>query len=356
MNEHFYTVEDLVLDDSFVAFCLKQNKEHPSHWETVIRDHPGQQAVFAEAENLVWLLHGGLTRAEVNREIENVRRQLQQRNVDQVEETTGPPHQLSADYSITGQGRIRSHRFKRWIPYAAAVMLLFLIGFGWYRYTGKEGGNNTGGPVLASFESPFGQRKTISLPDGSTVILNANSRLSYKQDFNQHNRELELVGDAFFRVAENAELPFVVRTRQVSTTALGTEFYVRSQPAGKDRIGIDLLKGKVKVAAPGKELVLLPGEKAISESTILRKENFETAQLQQWLKGEIVFEQTPVLAAIQQLEDWYNVTISIQKQGLENKAVSGRYRNAPLHDILHVICFTINRQFSVAGNTITIEK
>ena len=106
----------------------------------------------------------------------------------------------------------------------------------------------------------------------------------------------------------------------------------------------------------GNEVVLLPGESATSDGAAIRKGTFDVAFLQQWLEGQIVFEQTPVLAAIQQLEDWYNVEINIQKEGLEDQYISGRYNNVSLQDIVKVICFTINRQYSVAANTITIEK
>ena len=62
MPGHIYTIEELMLDDSFISYCLSTGAAVPSHWRTIIRDNPGQQKTFDEAKKLVLSLHGGLSR------------------------------------------------------------------------------------------------------------------------------------------------------------------------------------------------------------------------------------------------------------------------------------------------------
>lgn len=361
MEGHVYTVEELMLDESFVSFCLKKDTPTPSHWETIIRDHPEQTETFAEAKKLILLLHGGLSKSDVNREIENVRRELRERSRMEMEAYAGADASLSAGYVVNAEGLIKRSPVKRVVAFAVAACLLVFLTVQLLLATDQPTDSVAVQVERTHFKSPFGKRRNVHLPDGSTVLLNGNSDISYTNKFNQDKREINLTGDAFFIVAKNPAKPFVVTANNISTTALGTAFYVLGQRAGKKSVTVELVEGKVNVTTTGAKtnstgVLLLPGEKAITTDGVsLQKEKFDSTALQAWVQGRLVFDNTPVVTAIEQLERWYSVDITVQKEGLGNFVINGRYNNAALEDILKVICFSINRRFRISGNNITIQ-
>ena len=135
-------------------------------------------------------------------------------------------------------------------------------------------------------ENPSGQKSRIFLPDGSSVTLNAESKISYPEKFSDSIRIVSLVGEAFFDVVKNDNKPFIVNSEDLSTTVLGTSFNVRAFDA--DPITLVALKvGKVKVeiinnTEYAKAMFLDPGEVITydkSESRVL-KNKFDEEILQ----------------------------------------------------------------------------
>lgn len=363
MQTHIYTVEELMLDDSFVSWCLNNNDANvSSHWQTIIRDNPLQAEVFNEAKELIKLLRGGLSKNEVSRQIEKVRQELQQRKTAPAD--NNPLHyspSLSSTLIVTGNGKIKRKVFRLITVSAAAACLFFLIIWGFSGVKTSDDLLTKKFTPAMNFQSELGKRHHVTLPDGSEVILNSNSSISLDKDFNKSRREVKLTGDAFFKVAKNLSKPFVVFADNISTVALGTEFYVHDKPDNRESIKIELLKGKVKVETMKKtglqkNIILIPGESAETTDGInLQKKTFDQAYLRNWINGTISFEKKPVLDALRELETWYAVKIQVNEDGLKNRRISGTYNNASIQDLLKVICFSINRQFYVSGNTFIIE-
>lgn len=363
MPGHIYTIEELMLDDSFISYCLSIGAAVPSHWRNIIRDNPGQQKTFDEARKLVLSLHGGLSRPEVNRQIDIVRRKLKERSETSMEIQPEQGPSLSSEFVVTGDGQIKRKVFKTILSYTGVMCLLVIAA--WFFIFRSDDQSSVKPPSLAqtlSYQSPLGQRQTISLPDGSIVILNSNSSISLNDDFNKEKREIRLTGDAFFKVAKDAKRPFVVYSENIATTALGTEFYVHGKKDGDKGIQVDLLEGKVQIAdikknAANGAIILLPGESGKSiKGFDLSKGSFESLHLRSWINGRISFNETPVLKAFKQLENWYGIKINVRKKGLEQRSIiASEYQEASLQDILKVICFSINSKYSFADNKVIIE-
>ena len=363
MNGHIYSVEELLMDDSFVNWCLSGNQKASSHWVTIIQDNQEQAEIFKEAKELIKLLHGGLSENEIHRQIEIVRLQLNKRKDTEEISDVQIQHEdsPSSNFHITPKGKIKRNVFKlAAVPVAAACLLLIVAGIFFFRAK----------PISQSaydflqpleFKGLMGQRRYITLSDGSQVILKSNSSITIGSSFNKSRRAVKLRGDAYFKVAENHEKPFIVFTGGISTSALGTSFYIHNKFNEGEGIAINLLNGKVKVENEDKksfdkEIILLPGESAESTDGVrLTKTKFDQAALRNWIKGSISFDKTPIPEAIQQLENWYGVEIKLNKEGLKNRMISGIYDNEPLEQLLKVICFSINRNFHISGNTFIIE-
>jgi ferric-dicitrate binding protein FerR (iron transport regulator) len=100
--------------------------------------------------------------------------------------------------------------------------------------------------TYTEIRAPFGARTEIILPDGSAVWLNAGSKIKYMNVFNRDNREIQLNGEAYFKVTKNTDLPFDVKTGDLSIQALGTEFNVKSYD-DEDIIETTLVEGKIAI-------------------------------------------------------------------------------------------------------------
>ncbi len=363
MQKHIYTVEELMLDESFVSWCLNDNTKISSHWQTIIKENQSQAEVFNEAKELIKLLHGGLSKNEVNRQIEKVRLQLQERKKMQMDEetTSGQEIVLSSNFTVTKDGRIKRNLFRVLTISAAAACLFFLMiwGFSAIKNTDDLIANEFKPGII--FQSALGQRRNVTLPDGSEVILNSNSNLTLGANFNESRRDVKLTGDAFFKIAKNASKPFVVLANEIQVVALGTEFYVHGNHNNNEEAKIDLLEGKVQVetndkASAKKNLILLPGESAKTDDGInLHKTIFDKTYLEDWINGNILFDNIPVTDAFEKLQSWYDVEIKVDNEGLKNYKVSGEYNNATVQDILKVICFSINKKFIISGNRFVIQ-
>lgn len=356
MPGHIYTIEELMLDDSFISYCLSTGAAVPSEWRKIIRENPDQERTFEEAKKIVLALHGGLGRIEVNRQIEIVRQQLKQRNSTAESRQLEESPSLSSDFIITDKGEIKRRIVKRILSYVLTASLLVVAGWWFFLKSAPQSEK----PLVQemSYQSPLGQRQTINLPDGSVVILNSNSQVQLADDFNTTKREIHLTGDAFFKVAKDAKKPFIVYAGNIVTTALGTEFYIHSKD---NSVQVDLLEGKVKVEnikknVPGTSLVLFPGETGrISGETNLLKQSFDSLQLRSWLNGRLSFNETPLPKVLKQLEAWYDVEIKVRKSELKGLSLNGDYQDAPLQDILKVICFSLNSRYTFIDNTVIIE-
>ncbi len=146
--------------------------------------------------------------------------------------------------------------YRRILSYAAVIALLIFSG---YMFLQPEKVT----PIAQVTENTTsGQAREISLPDGSTVMLSANSELNYR--FSDSKREIELIGHARFEVARNENAPFTVNTASTKVTVLGTGFDVDAYPNSDVKIYVN--HGKVKVENDQQEAILIKNQGVISRN------------------------------------------------------------------------------------------
>src|SRR5690606_27434179 len=169
---------------------------------------------------------------------------------------------------------LRSERKRgasRRITYRVTAAALLLIGiFGAWLFVAPLEENKAEEPVEITLTAPQGVKLTKVLPDGSKVILNSNSSVTYSDGFTEDKRELKLQGEAFFQVAKDPFRPFQVRLGDGVATALGTSFNVTYNSL-ELATELSLVTGKVqlevKINGTTKAVKLNPGEKARYVST-----------------------------------------------------------------------------------------
>lgn len=243
---------------------------------------------------------------------------------------------------------------------AASVILLFFLANAWYGHLLKSKSDNTQPefiPVLITKQNPKGQKSQIILPDSSIVYLNADSKLSYWQNFAE-GREVKLIGEAFFEVKTDSLNPFVVKSPRLLSTALGTSFNVSAYPDQPVET-VSLATGKILVANSfaSQSIVLHPGEGTIfkEKSEKLSKIPINADLPALWTKGILHFEKVSWSEVIVLLERWYGVTIHVSGTWSDPLCSGSFEQNEYLSNVLKVLGHSIGFSHSINGKNVTIH-
>ena len=185
--------------------------------------------------------------------------------------------------------------------------------------------------------TPAGTTTSVTLGDGTQVLLSANSRLSYDKDFTDKKREVTLVGEARFSVAKDANRPFIVRTEQIQTQVLGTVFDVKAYP--QTPADVTLYEGKVEVSLNGNSPRLMqPGEQA----TISKEGKLQLAKASseqgKWAEGEFAFDNKELMEVMIEIASWYNISVACQHSRLLKERIYFRMSHErSIEEILEVL-------------------
>lgn len=173
----------------------------------------------------------------------------------------------------------------------------------------------SGEPEMKTISTPRGKDYELVLSDGTVVLLNADSKITFPTRFTGENRTVKLVGEAYFKVSKNKHRPFIVETGNLYTKVLGTEFNLKAYPHSD--VNVTLIKGSVAVNAEGKEVMLKPGQNAeYSEDKDIEVTTVDTEGYIQWKDGYFYFDNVPLIDVVRDLGRWYNVNIEIRNNSL----------------------------------------
>ena len=170
-------------------------------------------------------------------------------------------------------------------------------------------------PEMKTISTPRGKDYELVLSDGTVVLLNADSKITFPTRFTGDKRTVKLVGEAYFKVSKNKHRLFIVETGNLYTKVLGTEFNLKAYPHSD--VNVTLIKGSVAVNAEGKEVMLKPGENAeYSENKDIEVTTVDTEGYIQWKDGYFYFDNVPLIDVVRDLGRWYNVNIEIRNNSL----------------------------------------
>ncbi len=232
--------------------------------------------------------------------------------------------------------------------------------------------------------TPYGAKSEVKLADGTVVILNAGSKIKYKNDFNSVNRDLVLEGEAYFKVAKNADLPLVVNAGNINIKATGTEFNVKAY-SDEEIVETTLVEGHVEISQTGKgdnmrSLELKPCQKAIytrgsdklllkdileSEplavksakiptSNILISPKADVDQVTAWTKNKLIIRSEKLENLCIKLQRKYDVTILFGDEEIKKNKFSGVLLDETLQQVLDVIKLTAPIDYTLKGKVVTL--
>lgn len=235
------------------------------------------------------------------------------------------------------QKKIRKQKQKRlWqivLPVAAAIILLLLIPT-FYQSNNKETGQ------LYTYLSN-NNKSEFQLKDGTRVILNKNSKLTYSEAYGKEKRHVELVGEGYFEVTKNTQKPFEVQIGNASIKVLGTIFNVEAIE-NDEYITATLIKGSIRFESPKQQIILSPNQQLRFEKSTQQIDvsSVDTEQEIAWKDDLFKYKSISFTSLLKDLEKRYKVKFTILNKKLTDPAVtlSGTFtQEQSLEQILQVI-------------------
>lgn len=171
---------------------------------------------------------------------------------------------------------------------------------------------------------PKGGEYTVSMPDGTKVWVNSQSRLRYPVAFGDTGREVYLEGEAYFEVAKDESRPFRIRTKEgVTIEVLGTSFNVRSYTDEEETETV-LESGSVRMAKDADTVVLSPGHRALFRpGQAIQVTEVETELHTAWRNGQYIFKDATVETILKQLARWYDLEVFYSDEAAKGVTFSG---------------------------------
>ena len=202
---------------------------------------------------------------------------------------------------------------------------------------------------------PRGGENTVILADGTTVHLNAGSKLTYPVRFVGKRRLVALEGEAYFDVAEDENHPFVVRTHLGDVIVLGTAFNVNAY-INASVCYTTLVRGKVQFSAPNVEAItLLPGEQAVVSANGSEKRTVDLEEYVGWVEGLYVFNNRSLGEIMETFERWYDIQVYYETENLRNITYSGSLkRYGTINSFLEALELTGDLTYKISGRNILI--
>ncbi len=200
-------------------------------------------------------------------------------------------------------------------------------------------GHDAGASHILSLSTPKGGTYQIVLPDGTKVWLNSASVLRYPSQFSDSERIVELEGEAYFEVARNASIPFLVHTKSQTVEVLGTQFNI-SAYGDEGGTQTTLVAGKVQVAMRNTRhsVLLAPGEQSVLNGDTFIKRSVNVAAYIGWKNGVFYFDETPLQSAMTQLSRWYDVEVVYKHNDAPESHFYGEIdKNKPLSEVLDIL-------------------
>ncbi|MBI9067660.1 MAG: FecR domain-containing protein [Salinivirgaceae bacterium] len=199
----------------------------------------------------------------------------------------------------------------------------------------------------------------VTLPDGSIINLNANSKITYGKDFGTANREITLKGEGFFEVVSNKNMPFIISAQGATIQVLGTQFNVKAYK-NQEEVKVTVIEGVVELSEakqPTKKTVLLAGETGIymkKKKAIKKKPSNDLNDIS-WKTKYLSFENTPLNQVIDILNNTYHKDFVVDNKVKDCK-VTVAFRDKDLASVLKVLKSTLelhitlnNQVFYITG-------
>ncbi|MBX2873697.1 MAG: FecR domain-containing protein [Saprospiraceae bacterium] len=299
-SEQFETIEELVNNPKFIHW-VRQGK-HNLFWKQWRRDNPDKEELLNNARFYLEQLSFQAPKVE-QAEIE--------------EALQGVWNSIEAGETVGGEFKRQkaSRRLFLTYPWRIAAAILFLMAASWIGWQFMSS-------PFQVYKTAYGETKAVTLPDGSSVMLQANSTLKVAKDWEKEDSRLtQLEGEAFFTVEKSQgkfPVKFVVATDDYKVEVLGTQFNVLNRQAEQR---IVLVEGKIQLRTEQEDIVLAPNE-MVQLSSATKKYEKTTVQIAEhtaWAQGQLLLNNTPLIEMARMLRDNYGFEVRFSEDVDQNQ-------------------------------------
>lgn len=330
------TLKSLMTNESFQGWLSNTDSaEENKQWSDWLKSDPRHREIYREALEL-WQLgqFKSASLPDVNQEWKKLQHRLNLKT-----EKSASIIDLSAKKASS---RWEFSARSSWLRYGAIAAALLLIFLTWHPFPRIMYKNSH---AFQTISTEYGQRVKITLPEGTTIILNANSTLHYPTEWTEKTlRQFKLQGEAYFIVTSNPRNKFIVTTNDGKVQVTGTRFAVYERGLGT-RVAVE--DGHVEVVVTSET----PDD--VSSTSVLLKSG-DMVQFQEgnqslnpqsvnilvytsWWSDQLVFDNSPFKDIVGRLKETYGVNIEIRDDGLLKRRLSGSIENTSLQIITEAL-------------------
>jgi ferric-dicitrate binding protein FerR (iron transport regulator) len=238
---------------------------------------------------------------------------------------------------------------------AAAFILLPLLVFGFYQLVLKPSDFGSS-EVFNTVVADSGQIRSIKLPDGTKVWLNAASSIKYPAAFTGNERHVYIKGEVYFEVVKDAAKPFrvsIIDQPDKEVKVLGTHFNVKAYP-DEPAIQTTLLEGSVMIRNKNQVDTLKPGEQAIvTNNGIAKAMDVDTGKITAWVSSKFNFRNDDIKTIMRELARWYKIEVSYRGEIPGNSFIATIRRDVELSTVLKSL-MEYGIKYEINGNKVTI--
>ncbi|POY37925.1 hypothetical protein C3K47_05205 [Solitalea longa] len=373
--EKIYSIEELIIDDTFINYCYNANAHDVEKWNAYINSN--NQADVEEAKRFVYGLGNMLASSQVNEsfrkfkslteDISHVTKvkslwksigriaaaaiiilsvgggiYLYQHNKKITAEDTKilaevKPGSNKAILTLANGKRIALEEAKTGLLSNEGGTSVNKTSDGLLKYNDSQ--NEDSPPSFNKLEIPRGGQYQVVLSDGSKVWLNSASILIYPTSFDTKERKVELIGEAYFEIAKDKTKPFRVVSKEQTVEVLGTHFNISNYPDDMS-VHTTLLEGSVRVVAKstGSTQILKPGGQInISGNSIQIDQHADIEEVIAWKNGDFNFKGEDIKSIMRQLSRWYNIDVRYEGKVTDEVYYAKISRNKNISEVLKLL-------------------
>lgn len=260
-------------------------------------------------------------------------------------------HTINRNENIRKKTVIR--KLYSWYSVAAAILLIpILIASVLWISDIKTRGYADEGSMISTLHAPQGARISFSLPDGTEGWLNSGSSIEYQIPFSK-NRNVELVGEAWFSVTHDQEHPFEIQAGTSRIKVLGTKFNLSAYP-DENYVEVVLEEGAVNFSTTESKtgITMKPSERLIYKSDSINLTITDPSKYSAWKEGKLVFRGDSMAEVARRLERWYNIEVVLADKELEEYIIRGTFEDDSLEDVLKYLAMTSPIRYQISERKI----
>ncbi len=310
-------IDKYIYDSDFIAWALGDDAQEQK-WLEIIKNQPEEREGIAAAKALV---SAGV----------------------KVDEPVLSPQVANRMWdNISAKNKqLKRNKKPRWPMAIAAGLAFLLMAAGLFRFLV---------PQQEQVVADAGQQFEYVLPDGSVVVLNAVSSITFTPKSWEDHRTLDLKGEAFFKVKKGSK--FTVQTAYGQVEVLGTSFNINVRD---EDWAVSCYTGKVEVRSATEKVILTAGEMSVGQQ-ILQKKRFAVSKNQkpQWNQGIFHFDNQRLRAVFATIERQYGVKITV-KEVDSLRRFSGTISNKNIDMALRMVCEPMDLKYKIEGKHVLIQ-